>query len=75
MLGAKGFTLDKNLFRQREIIFNTFIMLLELVSSVSNKFNNKLINIIYIYFINKVSFVHSLTSLFTLPCSSFNISY
>ena len=38
MLGAKGFTLDKNLFRQREIMFNTFISLLELVSSVSNKF-------------------------------------
>ena len=29
MLGAKGFTLDKNLFRQREIMFNTFILLLE----------------------------------------------
>ena len=49
MLGAKGFTLDKNLYRQREIMFNTFIMLLELVSSVSNKFNNKLINIIYLF--------------------------
>ena len=30
MLGAKGFTLDKNLYRQREIMFNTFIMLLEI---------------------------------------------
>lgn len=50
MLGAKGFALDKNLYRQREIMFNTFIMLLELVSSVSNKFNNKLINIIYLFY-------------------------
>ena len=50
MLGAKGFTLDKNLYRQKEIMFNTFILLLELVSSVSNKFNNKLINIIYLFY-------------------------
>ena len=50
MLGAKGFTLDKNLYRQIEIMFNTFILLLELVSSVSNKFNNKLINIIYLFY-------------------------
>ena len=50
MLGAKGFTLDKNLYRQREIIFNTFIMLLGLVSFVSNKSNNKIINIIYLFY-------------------------